>query len=384
MARNPYFQTVTPQDPPPADEAGNPPYQQLDPSIPRHYVPTARATRFWATSYTQSFLGKGGNHLIAVLANGGNHVRNTTYDTPLLDQLRVALRVRAPTENLEIKFPVPASIDGENVGNDKYGGPISVSVLAESDEGARAILAQGTYGVHTALGFWVQRYEPNDAEWVIGHHDLIGSPDDPEDVEAWARAGFVRAAFTDTDTYRELDQATQAKGGLGPKRVFDVVNTVHARLVHHPSTTPVVVFFMDPLEGELQERVSKVMRRLQFSAGEYGFRPRSSGKPSECMLCKSAQHPTFLCPYAAKNASAHSVASPGWWGPPAQLSELPHDHLLFPTNGGNNDDGSAQHANRGRGNFRGGSRGRGSGRGGYNGRGGGRGRPYAREYYRRS
>ncbi|KAJ7073715.1 hypothetical protein C8F01DRAFT_1360527 [Mycena amicta] len=345
MTRNPYLKVPVPQPPPPTDEAGNAPYQQLDVTLPIHYIPTQRAARHWAASYTDSFTGKVGHHIVGVLANGGNHVRNTTFETPLVDQIRTALRVRAPTGMMEIKFPVPASIDGAHVGTDKYGGPISVSILLESDAGAAAILAQGTYGVHTSLRFWVQGYRPTDSEWVVAQHDLIGSTDDPTDIEAWARAGLIDTAFHNADTYRELDQATQALGGPGPQRVFDALNTIHAQFLPH-ATTPVVVYYMEPVSTvpEVQERVSRALRKLEYTSGEYGFRPRSRGNASECMLCKSAQQPTFLCPYADKNVTA---GASGWWGPPAQLSELPTDHPLYPADGGNNNDGSSGRGGRG-------------------------------------
>ncbi|KAJ7053942.1 hypothetical protein C8F01DRAFT_1165399 [Mycena amicta] len=332
-------------------------------------------------------MGKTGNHIVGILANGGNHVRNTTFEIPLVDQIRTALRVRAPVGAMEIKFPVPASIDGAHVGNDKYGGPISVSILVEDNIGTAGILAQGTYGVNTSLGFWVQQYDLADQEWVVGQHNLVGSRDDPADIEAWARAGLIHAAFHNADAYRELDQATQALDGPAPQRVFNALNALHARFLPHPST-PVVTFYIEPVSTvpEVQERVSRALRKLGFTSGEYGFNPRSGGNASECMLCKSAEHPTFLCPYADSNVAIGSAGGTRWWGPPAQLSELSTDHPLYPAGGGNNNDGSSEHVGRGRGNFRGGSRGRGSGRGGgYNGRGGrggGRGGSPARGYYR--
>ncbi|KAJ7686902.1 hypothetical protein B0H17DRAFT_1136572 [Mycena rosella] len=331
VADNPYFKFQ-------ADEEGNAPYKQLNNiDTPTHYVLTPRAERHWAASYTEAFVEKTGNHLIGIIANGGNHIRNTLFDTPFVDQIRKAIRVRAP------------------IGNIEFGSPISVSILIENDIGASGVLAQATYGVHPALRFWVQEYKPEDAKWVIGQHDLVGSPgDDTAAIEAQACAGLVHEGFNNTDTYREVEQTTQALGGASPKRIFDALNTMHAQYIPHP-TLPIMVYYMKPISKvlEVQERVAWALRRLKFTSGEYGFRPRSKG------MCAVQERATPNLPNVIPGDSTHA----GWWGSAAQLSELAPDHPLYPTDGGNNNNRLSGTASCGGGHHRGG------GRGGYHGGG---------------
>ncbi|KAJ7732989.1 hypothetical protein B0H16DRAFT_1468285 [Mycena metata] len=271
-ADNPYLKFPAVQPPPP-----------LNPEMPAHYVPTSRAARHWSPAFTKRFEEKAGKHLIGILANGGNHLRNTQFDTPLLDQAKAAIRVRALTDDIEVKFPVPVSLDGIQVSTDKYGGPIALSIIIDTPANAAGPLAQGTYGGAPLPG-------------------ILGALNDPTDIVAWARAGFVLKAIEDPDAFREVDQATQALGGDSRQRVFDALNTIHAEFLPHKDR-PVVVFYMKLISAvpKVQERVAQALRRLEFTSGEYGFRPRSKGNPSECVLCKMSNHPTFLCRYSDSN-----------------------------------------------------------------------------------
>ncbi|KAJ7692008.1 hypothetical protein B0H16DRAFT_1654035, partial [Mycena metata] len=208
------------------------------------------------------------------------------------------------------------------VSGNKYGGPTSYLLFVEDAAGAAAIDKQSTFGVHTAFGCWMHEYEKNAdvSNWVVAHLDITGSVKDPAQVAAWARAGMMRTAFNHGPSFHKLDQQTQSKGGPASQRVFDALNTIHAEVLPHP-TSPVVTIYMEPVTddpGE-QERLYTILRKLNFAAGSYGFRSRShNGHPTECALCKSGAHPSFLCPYNDTNV--------GWWGPPAQLSDLNPAH----------------------------------------------------------
>jgi hypothetical protein len=234
-------------------------------------------------------------------------------------------------------------------------------VEVSDDAGAAAITAQKTFGVHSGLGFWAHDFDANAnvVIWCFGHFDMVVPGGDPADIEANTCGGFIRAAYEDGPIYRRLDQATQAKGGDAKRRVFEVLNSVHFKLLPHPEK-PVVVGYIEPVTTNAaeQEELNSLLRRLTFYAGNYGFTTRSPlGHTPECALCKTADHPAFLCPYSKPEL--------GWWGPPAQLSELPPENPLYIGGGGGNNDG-------------GGGRGRGGASRGYSRGGGNRGSPYGR------
>src|SRR6185312_7548579 len=96
---------------------------------------------------------------------------------------------------------------------------------------------------------------------------------------------------------------------------------------------------------------------------------------------KTCEHPSYACRYADGN----NADGEGWWGPPAQLADLPDDHPLNPVMALENGNTWVGRRGQPRGGHAGGGTGRGGNpRGGQGGgsrgrRGrGGRGQPYGR------
>ncbi|KAJ7927682.1 hypothetical protein B0H13DRAFT_2553551 [Mycena leptocephala] len=343
-ARNPHLKSQTASATPAVDpNLGRAHIQHNAGQFPAHIMENGRMVKDIMPTQLDDFKESTDHKFLLPLANGGDHLFNVTFETPLATQIEAALRTLAPDGNIRVRIPIP---DPDARRNSKYSGPSSAMVEVSDDAGAAAITAQKTFGVHSGLGFWAHDFDANAdvVIWCFGHFDMVVPGGDPADIEANARGGFIRAAYEDGPIYRRLDQATQAKGGDAKRRVFE----------------PVVVGYIEPVTTNAaeQEELNSLLRRLTFYAGNYGFTTRSPlGHAPECALCKTADHPAFLCPYSKPEL--------GWWGPPAQLSELPPENPLYIGGGGGNNDG-------------GGGRGRGGASRGYSRGGGNRGSPYGR------
>ncbi|KAJ6527529.1 hypothetical protein B0H19DRAFT_1243316 [Mycena capillaripes] len=352
---NPHLRFLAAQDAPPIDaELGRARFQQSTGRFRDTVVPNRALDRGIAPTHLEDWETSPGFKISLVIANGGNHLlRDVTFEVPLITQVKAALRVLAPNGNIDVQMPIA---DPNAEGTGKYDGAISLLARVSDPAGAAKICAQKAFALHTGVAFFAIDHDNNRGTrlWSFTHLDAIlpTGEVDVEEVVGLARGGLIHAAYHDLDIYRHLDQVTQGKEGTPEQRVFDALNTVHFELIPDAGK-PTVIGYMEPLtdnEAE-QEQLHSLMRSLDVFAGKYAFLHRSKrGKLAECAVCKSADHPSFLCHYTRPEL--------GWWGPPAQLSELPpnHPHYVGPSNDGGN------------GGYGGGG-GRGNGRGGY-GRGG--------------
>ncbi|KAF8214142.1 hypothetical protein K438DRAFT_1927309 [Mycena galopus ATCC 62051] len=365
------------QPPPPiCPTAGHALIQHNNGQFAKHSVTNEVLLRNVAPTQLEAFNASPHHKVVLLMANGGNALFRANLDTPLKDQVTAALRTLVPTGHLAVHLPIAAG-DAQNPvgGTAKYGGSHVVLVEIEDGPGAARVLAQDTAPVNGTVTWWAKDIAVNAATLptAIGFLNAIVADGDPALLQSAAEAGMVHAALQDVMAVQLIDQGTQHLPGTPEQRVLDVLLTIHAVWHPHP-TSPTMVMHMTPTtNATLLEAIYARLRTLECYAGFYGFKPRSSyGGAPECVVCKSAAHPSYQCPYTHMN--------PLWWGPPGQLSELPETHPLYHSGGGGGGNsgggGGSGHNPGGGGNGRGG-RGfpRGGGRGGGNGRGGGRGFP---------
>ncbi|KAJ6475640.1 hypothetical protein DFH09DRAFT_1217244 [Mycena vulgaris] len=364
-SRDPHLRVLPTQPFPPIDaELERSSFQHSAGQFGAHIITNKRLYRGISATQLADFEESPHHKIGLTIANGGDHVLSrVTYEVPLGIQIERVLRTLAPVGYLKVRLPLPDP-DAPG-GGGKYGGPTTVLVEVEDDAGAAAISAQVVFGVHDLLGFWAHDLETNRTTtvWSFGHWDMVRPETDKADIEAYARAGFVLVAYKTTEIFRLIDRLTQALGGDPKRRVFNALNTAHFVLLQHDEK-PVVVGYMEPLttNDAEQEQLNRLLRDLSFGAGNYAFTNRSkNGYAPECAYCKAADHPAFHCPYTQPEL--------GFWGPIAQLSDLPPDHPWYIANGGGQE---VDHGGRGRGG------GGGFGRGGRD--RGGRGGPYGGGY----
>ncbi|KAJ7201297.1 hypothetical protein GGX14DRAFT_571414 [Mycena pura] len=352
-------------------ELGRAPFQHSAGQLPNHVITNTTALANIAKPQLEGHMKKPGHKFFLVVANGGNHVLNDVcFETPLEEQATTALRAICPNGKLVVTKAIP---DPNSLNGGKYGGPKSLLVLVENDAGAAAIQSQSVFAIHDAFSFFAHDITANKPvrRGAIGVWTLVNIPRnaDPAHIEASARGAYITVAYKNAGVYRLIDQVTQNDGGDPKRRVFDALNTIHFKYLPHPDKPAVVAYLSPPTENEEElERLHSSMRTLSFLSSDYVFTPTAAplGLPFDCALCKMADHPSYLCPYADSEL--------GWWGPPGQLSALPTNNPLF-LPGLHNANGGG-----GRGGGIGGNRGTGRG-GSYggNGRGrGGRGNPYNR------
>ncbi|KAJ7854133.1 hypothetical protein B0H13DRAFT_2579213 [Mycena leptocephala] len=346
--------------------------QQHTGQIPSHYAPNSILIQNIAPTQLAAFEAAPGAKLIITPQNSGDQVLfRVKRDVPIETQILGVLKLLAPTSTIDIWIPVPAP---GATSSDKYDGPVSLLATVSSRAEADALVAYNGYGCNTALGFFVKDYEANKAvqthtasQYTVG---IKGG--DPEDIRKWARAAMVQAVLNDSDAVTNVAQLTQGRDGSTAKRVFDAINTIDAEYLPH-DVTPTVTFYWPPLttNADEQETLYARTRDYELFAGRYAFAPRARrGKMSICVCCKRDDHPSFKCRYGHPEV--------GWWGPLAQLNDLPNDHplnTLIPapaTTGGGANRGRGGRGGRG-GHGRGSPYGRGNNRGGrgwYRGRGG--------------
>ncbi|KAJ7274755.1 hypothetical protein C8J57DRAFT_1592039 [Mycena rebaudengoi] len=392
-ARNPHLRFLAAQAAPPINpELGRARFQQSTGQFRANVITNARLLYAVAPTQLADFNRSPDYKFAVTIANGGDHVlHRVPFEIGLTAQVTSVLRAMAPQGSIVARLPLP---DPDFDSRNKYGGPSSILVEISDAAGAAAVAAQQAFGVHSALVFWAHDLVDNASTetWAFGHFNMVVPGVDADDIEAQARGGFVTAAFKDDNIYRLTDQLTQGSVGEPRRRVFDALNTAHFELLPHPDK-PVVIGYIKPLTNNpaAQEQLNKLLRCLSFWAGNYGFTPRSkAGNAPECVYCKSADHPTFHCHFLRPELK--------FWGPPAQLSELPPENPLYspsnvggssngrgggtPGRGGGGYGGYSRGGGGGRGSPYGGYTQRGGGRGGWrNARGGGRGRGNTRGYY---
>ncbi|KAJ7153310.1 hypothetical protein C8R46DRAFT_473890 [Mycena filopes] len=350
-AFNPHLQVRAQQPPPAVDADGRAHYEQFNPLFRPHIQTNTRAERGIASTHLESWKASPYHQIFLTMAVGGNQLFNQVdFEIPLEEKIIAAFRTLAPNGVITVETPAPVSMEkNEDAATDKYGGATSFLATVEDAAGAAAICGQQVFGLDTCTGFWAHDRVANSPTrvWVIAHHNIVRTSGTKADIEGYARAGIIRAAYNSREAYLTLDQQTASAGGPASQRVFNALDTIHCEYIAHPET-PVIITYMQPVGSEQeQERFSQIVRKLNFTAGRYGFQSRSPmGYNKECVLCKGAEHPSFLCPYAESNI--------GWWGPPAQLSELPTGHPLLKLKRRNNDQGGGRG---GRGYQRGGGRG---------------------------
>jgi hypothetical protein len=316
-AQNPHLKLQTASATPAVDpNLGRAHIQHNAGQFPAHIMENARMEKDIMLTQLDDFKESTDHKFFLPLANGGDHLFNVAFETPLSTQIEAALRTLAPNGNIRVRMPIT---DPDARRNSKYSRPSSAMVEVSDDVGAAAITMQKTFGVHSGFGFWAHDVDANAnvVLWCFGHFDMAIPGGDPADIEANACGGFIRAAYEDGPIYRRLDQITQAKGGDAKWRVFNALNSVHFKFLPH-AEKPVVVGYIEPVTTNAaeQEELNSLLRRLTFYAGNYGFTTRSPlGHAPECALCKTADHPAFLCPYSKPEL--------GWWGPPAHSPSSP-------------------------------------------------------------
>ncbi|KAJ7208682.1 hypothetical protein GGX14DRAFT_395836 [Mycena pura] len=308
-------------------ELGRAPFQHSAGQLPRHVITNTTALANIAKPQLEGHIKKAGHKFFLVVANGGNHVLNDVrFETPLEEQATTALRAICPNGKLVVTKAIPDPNSAN--GGGKYGGPKSLLALVEDDAGAAAIRGQTVFGIHDAFSFFAHDMVANKPvrRGSIGAWTLVNIPRgaNPAHIEAAARGAYITVAFNNTGVYRLLDQVTQNDGGDPKRRIFDALNTIHFKYLPHPEKPAVVAYLSPPTENEDElERLHSSMHTIKFMSSDYAFTPMASqlGLPSDCALCKMADHPSYLCPYADPEL--------GWWGPPGQLSALPESNPLF-------------------------------------------------------
>jgi hypothetical protein len=156
--------------------------------------------------------------------------------------------------------------------------------------------------MHTSIAIWLYEVDadrPKQA-WPFGHFDLVGLSSKTIDaatidaIEGLTRGGFIHKAFVDTKIFALLDRLTAVKGGEVQKRVFDALNTLHFEFIPHP-TKPIVIGYLKSLTPNIaDEQHNTLLHGLDVYPGKYGYVHRSKqGLLAECMVCKSAAHPSF-------------------------------------------------------------------------------------------
>ncbi|KAF8129659.1 hypothetical protein K438DRAFT_1789033 [Mycena galopus ATCC 62051] len=259
------------------------------------------------------------------------------------------------------------SFELSRVTSGKYGGPIACPVLfSKADEAAVAAAVQ-TIAVTPVIAFWVHNLATNAGKqpWIGGHFDIQGPLGDPDKICKTLRAVGIIDSMDDVPIFQTIDQQTQGRPGSARERVFNALNTMHVRFTPDP-LRPIATLYMEPLttNTDAHDALMSLIRVRRFTSGNFAFQPAESGDhATECAVCKTQSHLTFLCPYTRLD--------PPWWGPPDQINKLPIDHPLYtPGSGGGGRNGGGGRG--GGGNGRGGG---GNGRGGYRGGGWGPGPP---------
>ncbi|KAJ7859045.1 hypothetical protein B0H14DRAFT_2577416 [Mycena olivaceomarginata] len=344
-ARNPSLLFQAAQPAPPVDaDLGRARFQHNNGQFRNHVVANDAMTRGIAQTQLEDFLRGPGTKILLPVADGGRQFFQVDFETPVDEQIKLALRTLAPTSEIDVRLPVPAN--QYTSGTAKYGGPRSILVdIADAAEAA-AVVANKTFAVHEGLAFWAHDYLANAAtrNWAFAHYSsMVDVPAAVPSyvVEASARAGLVRTAYQNQAAFHKVDMATQARGG--------------ARRA--PRKTPVIVMYLEPLTDNAVE-----MEELSLGATSGSTRARANGEPPECVVCESADHPSFACHFTNMD--------PSWWGPPGQLSELPNTNPLITGHGGGGGGGGGGNNGGGGGGNNGGGNGGGFGRGGGGGRGG--------------
>ncbi|KAJ7893839.1 hypothetical protein B0H14DRAFT_3427133 [Mycena olivaceomarginata] len=303
-ARNPSLLFQAAQPAPPVDvDLGRARFQHNNGQFRNHTVTNDAMTRGIAPSQLEDFLSSPGTKILLPIANGGRQFFQVNFETPLDDQIKLAQRALAPTSEINIRLPVPAN--QYTSGTAKYGGPRSVLVDIDDATEAAAVVANKTYALHEGLAFWAHDYHANAAtrNWAFAHYSSMvevpaGTPD--HIIEASARTGLIQTAYKNQAAFHKVDVATQARGGPAPHRVFDAFNTMHAEFVRYPGRSPVVIMYLEPLTDNAVEMEELYAR---------------NGEPPECVVCESADHPSYACHYTNMD--------PKWWGPSGQLSDSP-------------------------------------------------------------
>jgi hypothetical protein len=139
----------------------------------KHVVTNDAMTRGIAPSQLEDFLGSLGTKIILPIVCGGWQFFQVNFETPVDDQVKMALRMLAPTSEINVRIPVPAN--QYTSGTAKYGGPHSILVDIGDAAKTVAVVANKTYAIHEALAFWAHDYHANAAtrNWVFGHYDSI-------------------------------------------------------------------------------------------------------------------------------------------------------------------------------------------------------------------
>ncbi|KAJ7749917.1 hypothetical protein B0H16DRAFT_863069 [Mycena metata] len=331
-ARNPHLQALTPQGAPPVDAEGRAHFQQLDPRFRPLVRTNAQLEEHIAETHLAAWKATPYRHITITVANGGDQLFNKVdWDVPLEDKFHAALRTLAPDGVLTVEAPVPTTMEGAQITGSKYRGSSTLLVTVESNAGADAICAQHVLGLDPSAGGWAIDHAANVGKriWVLAHHTISRGKGTKEEIEASGRAGIVRATYKCREAFLKVDQGTAYRGGPAEQRVFDALNTIHCEYIPD-AKTPVLVTYMEPVGSEQDhENLAKVVRKLNFAAGRFGFTTRSAqGHAKECVLCKGADHPSFKCPYKEDNyrlvgPAGTAVGAAGQPPPPPSEAKRP-------------------------------------------------------------
>ncbi|KAF8144929.1 hypothetical protein K438DRAFT_1782344 [Mycena galopus ATCC 62051] len=398
-ARNPHLQMQPAGPAPPINVAlGHATIQHNVGQFEKHVITNERMLRGIAQTQIEEMENSPGDSYVAVFAIGGNALFSVELPTPLTTQAEQALTAVAPAGTVEVFAPILAP-DAQGTSG-KYGGPIACPVLFSDPVEAADAAAIQTIAVNPVIAFWIHNLATNAGKqpWVAGHFDILGPLSDPDKICRTLRAVAVIECMDNVLIFQAIDQLTQGRPGSARERVYHALNTMHVRFTPD-SLRPIATLYMEPLttNTDAHDALMSLIRVRRFASGNFAFHPAESGNhATECAVCKTQSHLTFLCPY--------TNLDPPWWGPPSQINKLPDGHPLY-TPGGGNDGGGGGNGGNGGGNGRGGHRGGGRGGGGggygrgfprggggnyrggsgnYRGgatyRGGGRGRGYGRGY----
>jgi hypothetical protein len=194
-ARNPSLLFQAAQPAPPVDaDLGRARFQHNNGQFRNHVVANDAMTRGIAQTQLEDFLRGPGTKILLPVADGGHQFFQVDFETPVDEQIKLALRTLAPTSEIDVRLPVPAN--QYTSGTAKYGGPRSILVdIADAAEAA-AVVANKTFAVHEGLAFWAHDYLANAAtrNWVFAHYSsMVDVPAAVPShvVEASARAGLV-------------------------------------------------------------------------------------------------------------------------------------------------------------------------------------------------
>ncbi|KAJ7726180.1 hypothetical protein B0H14DRAFT_2641160 [Mycena olivaceomarginata] len=234
-ARNPSLLFQAAQPAPPIDaDLSRARFQHNNGQFRNHVVANDAMTRGIAQTQLEDFLRGPGTKILLPVADGGRQFFQVDFETPVDDQIKLALRTLAPTSEINVRLPVPAN--QYTSGTAKYGGPRSILVdIADAAEAA-AVVANKTFAVHEGLAFWAHDYLANAAtrNWAFAHYSSWWMCQPPCPAIS---SGLVRTAYQNQAAFHKVDMATQPGAGPPPRSNGPYSRFTPRLRTHSPKTT---------------------------------------------------------------------------------------------------------------------------------------------------